>query len=107
MTTASVEPGVARSSMERGERRVLITGGGSGIGAAAARRLTADGWSVALLDARPAGIDEIASQLPPGSCVSFVADVTDERALAASVASAVEALGGLDGVVCAAGIARF
>lgn len=86
-------------------RRALVTGGGSGIGAAAAERLAADGWQVAVLDTRPGAADEVAGRLPvPG--LGLVADVTDEASVAAAVGAAVDAFGGLDGVVAAAGIAR-
>ena len=82
-----------------------MTGGGSGIGAAAAERLAADGWQVAVLDARSGAADEVAARLPtPG--LGLVADVTDEASVAAAVAATVDAFGGLDGVVAAAGIAR-
>ena len=85
---------------------VLITGGGSGIGAAAAERLANDGWRVAVLDARAGAADDVVAGLPAGSGLGLTADVADEGAVAASVASAADALGGLDAVVAAAGIAR-
>jgi 2-keto-3-deoxy-L-fuconate dehydrogenase len=76
-------------------RRVLITGGASGIGAACAERFRADGCRVAVLDRNAASAEELA----------FACDVTDAEALAAAVDQAVAALGGLDVVVAAAGIA--
>jgi NAD(P)-dependent dehydrogenase (short-subunit alcohol dehydrogenase family) len=77
-------------------RRVLITGGASGIGAACVRRFQADGCSVAVLDrARSQGPAEFA----------FTCDVSDPASLAGAVDEAAAALGGLDVVVAAAGIA--
>ena len=78
-------------------RRVLITGGASGIGAACVRRFQADGCRVAVLDR-----DEERSRRPRGGAVRC--DVRDADALATAVDEAVEALGGLDVVVAAAGI---
>ncbi len=83
---------------------VLVTGGGSGIGRATAERLAADGWSVAVLDARQGAADEVAAGLP--GALALTADVGDEAAVSGAVATAMGALGSLDAVVAAAGIAR-
>jgi NAD(P)-dependent dehydrogenase (short-subunit alcohol dehydrogenase family) len=85
-------------------RAALVTGGGSGIGQAAAERLAADGWCVAVLDARAAAAEAVAAEL--SGAVALTADVGDEAAVAGAVATAASALGGLDAVVAAAGIAR-
>ena len=85
-------------------KAVLVTGGGSGIGQAAAERLAADGWRVAVLDARTGAADEVAASVR--GAIALTADVGDEPAVAGAVAAAVAALGGLDAVVAAAGIAR-
>jgi NAD(P)-dependent dehydrogenase (short-subunit alcohol dehydrogenase family) len=76
----------------------LITGGASGIGAAAARRLAAQGEHVVIADRAPA--DSLAAELG-GTAV--VADVTDPEAVAALVARAEE-LGPLRTVLLNAGI---
>jgi len=83
---------------------VLVTGGGSGIGRASAERLAADGWRVAVLDARTGAADEVAAGL--SGAIALTADVGDEAAVAGAVGEAVEAFGGLDALVAAAGIAR-
>ena len=80
-------------------RRVLITGGASGIGAACVLRFQADGDSVAVLD-RDA--DLIAAS--PAE-VKLSCDVRDADALTAAVDEAAASLGGVDVVVAAAGIA--
>jgi NAD(P)-dependent dehydrogenase (short-subunit alcohol dehydrogenase family) len=80
-------------------RRVLITGGASGIGAACVRRFQAEGCSVAVLDR-----DERALTASPAEFALQV-DVSDAGAVEASVDEAVSGLGGLDVVVAAAGIA--
>lgn len=77
-------------------RRVLVTGGGSGIGRAAAAGLEAEGAAVAVLDNRQEALDALDFE-----AATFLADVTDP---AEAVTAAAAALGGLDGVVNSAGI---
>ncbi len=80
-------------------RRVLITGGASGIGAATVARFQEDGCRVAALDLNEAMLAASTAD------VKVVCDVTDEASVAAAVESAVAELGGLDVVVASAGIA--
>jgi 2-keto-3-deoxy-L-fuconate dehydrogenase len=80
-------------------RRVLVTGGASGIGAACVRRFQSDRCSVAVLDR-----DERALAASPAE-FGTTCDVSDADSLTAAVDEAVSALGGLDVVVAAAGIA--
>ncbi len=87
---------------------VLVTGGGSGIGEAVARRLVVDGAVVTICGRRKARLAEavasIAAQVPDARVGHVVADVTDEDAVIAAVASATERAGGrLDAVVSSAG----
>ena len=74
----------------------LVTGGASGIGAAVAARLQADGARVAVLDLNADAAAE--GQL------GVVCDVADDASVRAAVARVVEELGGLDVVVNNAGI---
>lgn len=74
-------------------RRALVTGAGSGIGAATAARLRADGAQVVTVD--------LAGE------VDIHADVTQPGINARLVAQAVERMGGLDTVVPCAGISAF
>ncbi len=82
-------------------RRILITGAASGIGLAIAKTFVAEGASVALLDFNEAGAQEAAADL---GMTGYGCDVTDRDGLAQVVQGAATAMGGIDGVVCAAGI---
>lgn len=74
----------------------LVTGGGSGIGAATARLLAARGARVAVLDRDPSG--------GPADALPLVGDVADAAAVDAAVVRVVAELGGLDIVVNCAGV---
>lgn len=84
-------------------RRMLITGASSGIGAATARALADAGARVALLARREEPLRELAAELDG---VVVPADVADLDAVTAAVDRAAEELGGLDGLIAAAGVAR-
>lgn len=78
---------------------VIVTGAASGIGQATARRLLADGATVVGAD-----LGDAADDLGPRWTYRQT-DVTDEAAVAALVATTVEAAGRVDGAVTAAGVA--
>ena len=85
--------------------RVLITGGGSGIGLRTAELLVADGARVTALDVDEAGLARAAAL---GDRVTTLrVDVRSRDAVEAAVAQAEIAMGGLDRVVNSAGIFRF
>jgi NAD(P)-dependent dehydrogenase (short-subunit alcohol dehydrogenase family) len=93
------------------DRRVLITGGGSGIGQATVLRLLAEGGAVVAADVSEEGLAATADRAEAaGSAerLSTVAmDVADEGSVRAGVAAAIGRLGGgLDVLVNAAGILR-
>jgi NAD(P)-dependent dehydrogenase (short-subunit alcohol dehydrogenase family) len=60
-------------------RIAVVTGGGSGIGAAAARELAADGWTVVIAGRRSEALDAVATD--SGRIVPMPADVTDPEAV--------------------------
>lgn len=84
--------------------KVLVTGASRGIGAACARALLAEGASVALLGRDGGALAVVAGE--GGSATTLAADLTDSDARDAVVDEAVEALGGLDAMVLAAGVAQ-
>lgn len=83
-------------SQELAGLRAIVTGGGSGIGLAAASLLAARGAAVACLDLDPSGV--------PEPLVGLRADVADSASVEAAVAEAARVLGGIDIVVNNAGI---
>jgi NAD(P)-dependent dehydrogenase (short-subunit alcohol dehydrogenase family) len=88
------------------ERRVaIVTGGASGIGAACARRLAAEGRDIVIADVSEQGA-AVASDLESlGRVGMFVpTDVTDEPAVQELVARTLERFGRLDILVCCAGM---
>lgn len=84
-------------------RHVLITGGGSGVGAAIATLLAADGAAITLAGRRIAPLTELAATLPKATAVE--ADVTDADSCRRLVAAANAEHGPLDIVVANAGAA--
>jgi len=85
-------------------RHALITGGGTGIGAAIARRLSADGAAVTLVGRRPEPLNELAAELPKACAVS--GDVTDPEAIAGILETAHAAFGNIDILINNAGAAQ-
>lgn len=84
----------------------LVTGSSSGIGAATARRLAADGAAVALVARRRDRLDELASAIrgDGGSALALQADLTDQEQAVAAVERTVSELGRLDTLVNNAGV---
>ena len=79
----------------------LVTGGGTGIGAAIARRLARDGYDVAVTGRRREPVERLAAELEGLAVVGDTGSVEDaERA----VGETVDRFGGLDALVCNAGI---
>jgi NADP-dependent 3-hydroxy acid dehydrogenase YdfG len=87
-------------------RKAVITGGSSGIGAAAAVAMAREGAAVALGARRVDRCEEIASQINAdgGRAVAIEADITDEEQARRLVEEAHSELGGLDCLVNNAGV---
>lgn len=79
-------------------RSVLVTGGGSGLGAAVARSLVGRGWRVAIAGRNLARLEALASTLA-GRVEVHVLDVTDPDQLDSAIAAF-----GPDGLVCSAAV---
>lgn len=89
-------------------RRALVTGGGSGIGQATVLRMLREGGSVVAADVSTEGLDDTVAKAGPLAerLTTVTMNIADEASVAAGVAEAVAALGGLDVLVNAAGILR-
>ena len=85
-------------------RHALVTGGGSGIGAAIARTLAEQGAAVAVAGRSAGPLERMAAECP--RVTPIVADVTDAAACAAMVAAARTTHGPIDIVVANAGAAE-
>jgi NAD(P)-dependent dehydrogenase (short-subunit alcohol dehydrogenase family) len=83
-------------------KAALVTGGGSGIGAACVRALAAAGARVLVVDYDEQAAASVAAEVE-GS--AFAADVTDPEACTGMVAAAVDGFGRLDVAVNNAGVA--
>jgi NAD(P)-dependent dehydrogenase (short-subunit alcohol dehydrogenase family) len=84
-------------------QRVLITAGASGIGKEVARAFVANGATVCVCDINAQALETAANDIP--GLVTLVCDVSKRQDIERMVASAVDALGGLDVLVNNAGIA--
>ncbi|HMH07040.1 MAG TPA: SDR family oxidoreductase [Terriglobales bacterium] len=84
-------------------KRVLITGGASGIGAATAARFLEEGSSVVVLDRDPEGRKQIQARLPK-LAGTVDADVSNLKQVEEAFAGAVTMMGGVDVLINNAGI---
>ena len=84
-------------------RRALVTGGAAGIGLAVARRLAASGARVALWDSDERALASANEKLDRRAVTQTV-DVTDASAVERAARTLAHELGGIDALVCSAGI---
>ncbi|MCX7934076.1 MAG: SDR family oxidoreductase [Planctomycetota bacterium] len=90
-------------------RKAVVTGAGQGIGKGIAERLAQEGADVALLDINLGAAKTAAAEIAAASgrrITAVKANVTDEEQVAAAMAEAAQALGGLDLLVNNAGVLR-
>lgn len=86
----------------------LVTGASSGIGAATARALAAQGAAVALLARRADRLRDLAAEIEAtgGAALAVPADVTDAEQVGSAVTTVIDKLGRLDTLVNNAGLMR-
>lgn len=92
------------------DRRIIVTGGGSGIGQGTVRRLLSEGGTVHAIDVNAAGL-AVTTEMATGDgtvdrLTTGILDISDEAAVGAHVGEVVDRLGGLEVLVNAAGILR-
>ncbi|MEZ6002896.1 MAG: SDR family oxidoreductase [Planctomycetota bacterium] len=85
-------------------RRAMVTGASSGLGAAVARLLAAEGYRVALLARREQALHELAAELPGSGHLVVPCDLTRPADISAAMARVQVEFGGLDLLVNNAGI---
>ena len=110
---ASLPPALAEGILEFRETKimqrfsgktVLVTGAGSGIGAATARRFASEGANVVLVGRRRDALESVAKNLDTARILVHDADVSDPKLVEALVAATVARFGGLDVLVNNAGV---
>src|SRR5438270_784834 len=101
---------LAPPEKELARRIALVTGGGSGIGRAVAKRLAAEGAHVVVGDLDEAGArktaEEVTAAVGGGRAIGLPMDVTSEASVRDAFETTVLAYGGLDVLVSNAGIAH-
>jgi NAD(P)-dependent dehydrogenase (short-subunit alcohol dehydrogenase family) len=85
-------------------RRAVVTGGGAGIGLEVARRLTAEGARVALVDIDGERLEGAVAEIGADRAIGLQADVTSQPAVANAIGQARDQLDGLDTLVISAGV---
>jgi NAD(P)-dependent dehydrogenase (short-subunit alcohol dehydrogenase family) len=85
-------------------RSAVVTGGASGIGLAAAKRIAAEGGKVMIWDVDAGRIGTAKAQVGPGT-FGIVVDVTDPAAVETAAKTSEQHLGHIDILICSAGIA--
>ena len=88
-------------------KTVIVTGAGSGIGAATAKRFAAEGANVVLVGRTRSKLDTVAGGLDEGRTLVHAADVSDLAAWQGLVEATAGRFGGLDVLVNNAGVAEF
>lgn len=90
-------------------KRAIVTGGGSGIGRAAALKLAAVGAAVGVLDVNLEAAREVTQEIQSagGSAIAVLANVANETQMEVAVLEAEKRFGGLDTVIANAGVMLF
>ncbi len=87
-------------------KTIIVTGAATGMGRAAARRLSSEGAYTILVGRRAEPLEELAEEITSagGSALAVSGDIGKETAVAAVVQRAIEATGSIDGLFANAGV---
>ena len=85
-------------------RIAIVTGGGTGVGAAAATALAREGWTVVIAGRRAGPLEELSARHPDLALEAAVADVSDESSVRSLFDGVVDRHGRVDLVVNNAGV---
>jgi meso-butanediol dehydrogenase/(S,S)-butanediol dehydrogenase/diacetyl reductase len=86
------------------DKTIVVTGAGSGIGAACVRRLHEEGATIVAVDVNRADLDRVVAGLDSDRMLAIAADVVDRGQVESIVTCAVERFGPLHGLVNSAGV---
>ncbi|WP_300378137.1 SDR family NAD(P)-dependent oxidoreductase [Henriciella sp.] len=89
------------------QKTVIVTGAGSGIGAATARRFSADGWNIVLNGRTRSKLDKVAADLPDAHTLVVEGDVSKPADAKRIVDETASRFRGLDCLVNNAGVAKM
>jgi NAD(P)-dependent dehydrogenase (short-subunit alcohol dehydrogenase family) len=89
--------------MQIRDKLFLVTGAGSGLGEAVARRLATGGARLCLADINPEAVNKLAIELG-NNAIGCTTDVTNESNVKGAIDSAIEQFGELVGVIHCAGV---
>lgn len=87
------------------QQTIVVTGGGSGIGAAVARTFAAQGYHIGIIDLNPENAATVAAEIGPVAS-HFVADILDQESLGKVHATLAKSQPAVAGLVNCAGIAQ-
>ncbi|WP_084420460.1 SDR family NAD(P)-dependent oxidoreductase [Henriciella litoralis] len=88
-------------------KTVIVTGAGSGIGEATAKRFSSDGWNVVLNGRTREKLDNVAKDLPDDRTLVVDGDVANANDVAHLISETLSRFGAIDCLVNNAGVARM
>lgn len=88
-------------------KTAIITGAGSGIGAATAKRFSGDGWNVVLNGRTKEKLEKVAGDLPAERTLVVSGDVSNANDVSHLISQTVEKFGGIDCLINNAGVAEM
>jgi NAD(P)-dependent dehydrogenase (short-subunit alcohol dehydrogenase family) len=86
-------------------KTIVVTGAGSGIGAACVRRLVSEGANVVAVDVKKVEVDKVVADVgKPDTVIAIAVDVANRDQVSACIADATKRFGALHGLINSAGV---